>query len=310
MDESEQRRSLLAVARGLPASGKTTLIRDWVSRAREWRARVNRDDLRDMAHGGWLGTEEQERMITIMQDAIVGALLRAGYEVGVDDTMLDPQHSARLSDVAGRAGARVLFDLDQSAVPVDECVRRNATRETLEEQLIRRASDALADMEMDHRLTDVDLRARLADYVDGVGRTRSSDVLPESVIRNMWEKWIKPLDGGPLPAIEQRDPCDLELEDRDKLAAAATFAVDKIFINNRRVLDKMPHSIVVKIAVESAIGFLLSHKLISVTPEEQWPMLLTWDIPEHLTPDIAGRYRKLTDLASAPALPGEKEKKS
>ena len=38
----------LVITRGLPGSGKTTYARAWVAEDREHRARVNRDDIRQM----------------------------------------------------------------------------------------------------------------------------------------------------------------------------------------------------------------------------------------------------------------------
>jgi predicted kinase len=82
--------STLYLTRGLPGSGKTTKARAWVAEAPERRVRVNRDDLRAMAHGGRVGADWQEDAVTVVQRAAVAALLVGGYDVVIDDTNLRP----------------------------------------------------------------------------------------------------------------------------------------------------------------------------------------------------------------------------
>jgi hypothetical protein len=52
--------SKLIITRGLPGSGKTTWARQQVRFVR-----VNRDDLREMLHGGMLGTGWAEVQVTV-----------------------------------------------------------------------------------------------------------------------------------------------------------------------------------------------------------------------------------------------------
>lgn len=112
----------LTITRGLPASGKTT----W-ARTQRGAVRVNRDDLRRMLHGGWLGSSGAERQVTIVQHASVLALLSAGVNVICDDTNLRPATVRGLSALAAGAGAEVVIQ-DFTDVPPDECVRRDALR--------------------------------------------------------------------------------------------------------------------------------------------------------------------------------------
>ncbi len=117
----------LIVTRGLPASGKSTYAHAWVAEDRAHRARINRDDLRDMVHNGaWVGgvTEPQ---IVVARDAAILALLAKGVDIINDDTNL-PQRVARdLARLAWRAGAD--FEVkDFTGVDLDECLRRDAAR--------------------------------------------------------------------------------------------------------------------------------------------------------------------------------------
>jgi len=113
----------LTITRGLPASGKST----W---AREQRhaARVNRDDLRLMMHGGWTALGTHEKRVTIAQRAAVEALLRAGVDVVCDDTNLRSRVVRDLAELAVACGAAVVVR-DFTDVPVEECIRRDALRE-------------------------------------------------------------------------------------------------------------------------------------------------------------------------------------
>lgn len=117
----------LLVTRGLPASGKTTWARGWVDADLAGRARVNRDDLRRMLHGRWIGTPEQETTVTCLQHGAVTRLLRTGTDVIVDDTNLRPDVMQGWHEFADILGVTVELK-DFSDVDLEECVRRNAAR--------------------------------------------------------------------------------------------------------------------------------------------------------------------------------------
>lgn len=123
----------LLITRGLPGSGKTTWARAWVAADPQNRARVNRDDLRAMAHdsvhiqqtGDGPGTE---RAVIVAQHAAVTALLKRGLDVVVDDTNLPSRTVRDLRRLAVLAGAG--FEVvDLTDVPLEECLRRNALRD-------------------------------------------------------------------------------------------------------------------------------------------------------------------------------------
>ncbi len=122
---------------GLPASGKSWWAKAWVDENPEGRARVNRDDIRRMLHRQWggLGSQEKrratarftERQVTIAQHAQAEALLRAGFDVVIDDTNLEGRHIAELRELAARAGT-VAELVDFRGVPKELCLSRNAER--------------------------------------------------------------------------------------------------------------------------------------------------------------------------------------
>ena len=117
----------LIITVGLPGSGKSTWARQWVAENPHWRARVNRDDLRDMLHGGRKGTAWQERQVTLAQHAAVRALLERGYEVVVDDTNLVASHRRELLAIARECGAKVVIRRFDD-IPVETCIARDARR--------------------------------------------------------------------------------------------------------------------------------------------------------------------------------------
>lgn len=120
---------MLVVTRGLPASGKTFAARDYRRLHRPGEVvRVNRDDLRAMLHGGWLGTPDAEAQVTAVQRAAVAAAFTAGARVViVDDTNLLEAYLGEWRDLADRQGAE-LEVWDFRAVPFETCLARNASR--------------------------------------------------------------------------------------------------------------------------------------------------------------------------------------
>ncbi len=111
----------LTITRGLPASGKTT----WAKEQPD--VRVNRDELRRMLHGGWLGEDWAEKQVTIAQHAQVSALLAAGVDVIVDDTNLRQRHARELRRLAVLAKADFVVQ-DFTTVPLEVCLERDAGR--------------------------------------------------------------------------------------------------------------------------------------------------------------------------------------
>lgn len=115
----------LVIFRGLPASGKTTAARLWVAADIANRARVNRDDLRQMLHYGY--DPDAERYVRVARDRLVKALLDQGVSVACDDTNLSQKVARSLARIGRHAGATVHVR-DLSDVDVELCVLRDADR--------------------------------------------------------------------------------------------------------------------------------------------------------------------------------------
>ena len=131
----------LTITRGLPASGKTTWARARVEEAGGRVVRVNRDDARLNLFGARHKTRlshHDEQALTRIQQNAVAELLGIGRDVIVDDTNLVLRFARQWADLARNMGAEFVVNDDFLAVPVEECVRRNAARDDgVPERVIR-----------------------------------------------------------------------------------------------------------------------------------------------------------------------------
>lgn len=131
--------SQLILTRGIPASGKTTYAKVWVTNAPN-RVRVNRDDIRFQLYGVYFGPPIDEDVVTRVQRAMINAALSLGNDVIVDDTNLNDKFLKRLVGVGHRAQAEVkIMDFE---IDLKEALRRNAARERqVPEDVIRKFHD-------------------------------------------------------------------------------------------------------------------------------------------------------------------------
>lgn len=117
----------LVITRGLPASGKTTYARDWVAKDRQNRARVNRDDIRQMADFGVYVHGATEQRVLAIRNASIKALLQRGVSVVCDDTNLPNRTVRDLVDMAVRCKAEWRIQNFTDVEP-KVCRVRNALR--------------------------------------------------------------------------------------------------------------------------------------------------------------------------------------
>lgn len=118
---------VVVLTRGLPASGKSSLARRWVTMAPEHRARVNRDDLRvELFDAEGRLSEDQEAAVTVTQRARTVAALAQCRSVVCDDTLLDPQDLSSWTEFLAPLGVAII--VVDAPTPVDECIRRDRER--------------------------------------------------------------------------------------------------------------------------------------------------------------------------------------
>ncbi len=120
--------STLTATRGLPASGKTSYAMRRLAEATPGSlVRLNRDDIRWMAHGAVHHRNRTEVQVNAIQQAPVAGLLRSGADVIADDTNLRAGTLRRLAELATAADAR--FEVvDFTDVDVEECIARDRDR--------------------------------------------------------------------------------------------------------------------------------------------------------------------------------------
>lgn len=119
--------SKLVITRGLPASGKTTYAREWVKENRANRARVNRDDIRQMLDQGDFIKGVTEPRVLLARDSLITSYLRKGVDVICDDTNLPSRTVRDLAKLAAKANAEFQV-VDLTNVPPQTCASRNSTR--------------------------------------------------------------------------------------------------------------------------------------------------------------------------------------
>lgn len=127
----------LYITRGLPGSGKTYFAASWTAEDPAHRARVNRDDLRQMIDDGQYIHGVTEQRIVAARDATILALLRKGVDVICDDTNLKQRVVRDLANLARQAAADFEV-IDFTHVPLELCIERDALRDRqVGEQTIR-----------------------------------------------------------------------------------------------------------------------------------------------------------------------------
>lgn len=117
----------LIMCKGLPGSGKSTWAASEVLKDLAHMARVNKDDIRAELGKPWSAALEKE--VLRIRDFRISVGLSAGKTVICDDTNLAPKHEPRLRGLVTKYKGD--FEINDSflAVPIDECIRRDAGRE-------------------------------------------------------------------------------------------------------------------------------------------------------------------------------------
>jgi predicted kinase len=115
----------LHITRGLPASGKTTLAREWLAEDPTNRARVNRDDLRAMMFAAPTYDFAQEVAVTAASRSLVKDLLK-NRDVITDDTNLRPSYVREWRKFAAMNGVDLV--VHECYVTVNDAVSRDQAR--------------------------------------------------------------------------------------------------------------------------------------------------------------------------------------
>lgn len=86
----------LILTRGLPASGKSTWAKAFVAERPGERVRVNRDNIRwSQGIRTGIGTYEEENLVSLIEESVVRAALKAGKDVVIDAMHLKASYAKR-----------------------------------------------------------------------------------------------------------------------------------------------------------------------------------------------------------------------
>jgi len=137
-------RKQVLVPRGLPASGKSTWVTHHMGDLPNV-ARISNDDLAPMLYGlskaGSTFTKESGATLHRLRIAMLTTLLEdpAIHHIYIDNTNLSLRTVKSLYEVTRRLGAEFVVNDDFLSVPVEECIRRDAERESpVGENVIRK----------------------------------------------------------------------------------------------------------------------------------------------------------------------------
>lgn len=115
----------LIITRGLPASGKSTFARAWVEEDPGNRVEINRDSTRKFLGVRHIGTEDEEKTVTAVNDALLRISMEQGKDIIVSDTNLRVRYIKRLLKNVNDAYDVELKDF---IVDVDTCVKRDGRK--------------------------------------------------------------------------------------------------------------------------------------------------------------------------------------
>lgn len=120
----------LIICRGIQGSGKSTWAKQWCHEDPEHRVRFNNDDIRNMLGDYWVPGREK-LVIEAKANMITFALIN-GYDVVVDNMNLNPKEDAWIrtlcENIEKDTGIHVNIEYKDFWTPVEECIRRDATR--------------------------------------------------------------------------------------------------------------------------------------------------------------------------------------
>jgi predicted kinase len=115
----------LTIYQGLPASGKSTLARELVTKTGNTK-RVNKDDIRaTLDNSKW--SKANEKFVIKTRNFIIEEALKDGFNVVSDDTNFHPNHIEAMKEIAAKYKATV--EVKFVDTPLDECIRRDKLRE-------------------------------------------------------------------------------------------------------------------------------------------------------------------------------------
>lgn len=137
----------IIVLQGLPASGKSTWAKAWVSEDPENRVRFNRDDIRNMLGTYWVPSREP--LINSIYDGFIKDAMFKGYNIVIDNMNLNKSVLKEIEDEVtdfnewiSKSELDIRYEIEYKSfleVPLKTCIDRDSKRENpIGETTIRR----------------------------------------------------------------------------------------------------------------------------------------------------------------------------
>lgn len=125
------------ICQGLPASGKTTMAKAWVSEDPTHRVRFNRDDIRNMLGTYWVPS--REGLINSIYDSFMDEAMLAGYDIVIDNMNLNDKTIKEIEDNVKEfnewiklSPIDIHYDIEYKKflnVPLEELISRDSKRD-------------------------------------------------------------------------------------------------------------------------------------------------------------------------------------
>lgn len=126
----------IIVLQGLPASGKSTWAKSWVSEDSKGRVRFNRDDVRNMLGVYWVPS--REHLINSMYSEFLQQTMLAGYDIVIDNMNLNKstlkeieQEVSEFNEWIKLSAVDLQYEIEYKeffGVPLETLIERDATR--------------------------------------------------------------------------------------------------------------------------------------------------------------------------------------
>lgn len=127
----------IIICQGLPASGKTTMAKEWVSEDPTHRVRFNRDDIRNMLGTYWVPS--REGLINSIYDSFMNEAMLAGYDIVIDNMNLNDKTIKEIKEYVEEfnnwiklSPADIHYDIEFKKfldVPLETLLERDSKRE-------------------------------------------------------------------------------------------------------------------------------------------------------------------------------------